>query len=346
MHAAITAAFTNVCVDEHPLIWIRELAPLPTAPFFGSAGLDIKDCSRPFDILQPLLYDLQLLARMKLYTRRKGPRFYIFLVIINDDQFLQPNGIQLCRNPNRVQSAVVVLATRHCNCIIVEQLVGHRRARCDSRSDCLNTRMVIGSVADVLEYMLAAREQRLAYPVCPFGPHMGKANGRAVHPLHHVMTTNPRIGPRALWHLGRAVMRAPGTEVRQTRGNFLGVVRPLGIAQLVKTGTHRISSAPFLAQDFAQLFSDLDRIKRPAGRKQLFPVSPLGPAIHPTTTPIVKDRLFDLHFDQLALFFDHHDQIEPFSPFVKALPVQRPNLPDLVGGNPQAFRLGLINAQQ
>ncbi len=72
----------------------------------------------------------------------------------------------------------------------------------------------------------------------------------------------------------------------------------------------------------------------------------LVPAIDAAAPTVVKDRLLDLHLDQLALFLDHHDQLQPLGPVVKALHVQREGLPDLVGGQAKALCLALVNPQK
>src|ERR1700693_4182374 len=54
--------------------------------------------------------------------------------------------------------------------------------------------VVIGAVADVLEDMRAGRERCLADPVRALASHLGEAEGRAVHPLDHVVAADARIG--------------------------------------------------------------------------------------------------------------------------------------------------------
>jgi hypothetical protein len=61
---------------------------------------------------------------------------------------------------------------------------------------------------------------------------------------------------------------------------------------------------------------------------------------------VVKDRLLDLHLDQLALFLDDDDQIQGSDHSWKGLHVHREGLPDLVGRDAQPVGLGLVDAQQ
>ena len=61
---------------------------------------------------------------------------------------------------------------------------------------------------------------------------------------------------------------------------------------------------------------------------------------------VVKDRLLQLHLDQLALLLDTDDQFQALGPFLDRLHVHGPCLPDLVGGQAQPLGLGLVDAQQ
>ena len=61
---------------------------------------------------------------------------------------------------------------------------------------------------------------------------------------------------------------------------------------------------------------------------------------------IVKQRLFDLNLDQLALLLDHHDQVQILGPVMEALHVQRPDLPHFIGRDPQPLRLCCVDVQQ
>ena len=145
-------------------------------------------------------------------------------------------------------------------------------------------------------------------------------------------------------------MRAARTEVRQARGNILGIVVPARVRQRFHPGPDTVGIAPLLDQDAAQLLGDHDRVQRTARREQLVAVHPartaLVPAIDTAALAVVKDRFLDLDLDQLALFLDHHDQVQPLGPVVERGHVQREGLADLVGRDPQPLGLGLVDVQQ
>ena len=145
-------------------------------------------------------------------------------------------------------------------------------------------------------------------------------------------------------------MRTARTEIRQARCDFFGIVGLARVRQLGKARADGIGVAPFLDQDITQLFRDPNRIKRAMDRKQFFTMErtrpALVPAIDPTPATVVKDGFFDLHLDQLALFFDDDDQIQTFGPVMERFHIQRPRLPHFVGGDPQTFGFVFIDVQQ
>jgi len=146
-------------------------------------------------------------------------------------------------------------------------------------------------------------------------------------------------------------MRTARAKIRDTRGNIFGVISLLRIFQLLQASFDRLGAAPLLYQNRAQLLGNHDRVQRIACLKQFFAVhgsctATLVPAIDPTPAPVVKNRLFDLHLDQLALFFDDNNQIKTIGPFGKAAHIQRERLPHLIRRQAQPLGVIFIKAQQ
>ena len=145
-------------------------------------------------------------------------------------------------------------------------------------------------------------------------------------------------------------MRTAGTEIRQTRGDFFGIVSPSRIIELRQTRADRLGVAAFFDQDIAQFFGNHDRIERVFCWKQLLAVhgarTALVPAIDPAAAPVVKDGFLDLDLNQLALFLDHHDQVQPLSPSVKTLHIHRPCLAHFIGGDAQALGHVFVDIQK
>ena len=211
--------------------------------------------------------------------------------------------------------------------------------------------MVIGAIPKVLEHMVALGERRLPDPVRTLTAHMGKPGGVAIHPLHHIVTADPGISPAALGQFGRAVVRATRTEIRDTRRDFLGIVGPFRLGDLRHPGLDRLGAAPLLNEDIAKPLCNHDRVKRRLGLEQFRPMhrprtAALVPAIDPAAPAVVKDRFLDLHLDELALFLDHDNQVEPLGPVMEPPHIKREGLPDLIGRDAKTLRLGLINPQE
>ncbi len=140
-------------------------------------------------------------------------------------------------------------------------------------------------------------------------------------------------------------MRTTRAEIGQTGRDFFGVIRCARLVQQLQARLDPVGAAPFVNQDAANPFGDHNRVQRHAGREQFIaPIIP--PAVNPPPAPIIKDRFFDLHFQQLALFLDHHDQVQPLGPVAKTVHIQRPSLANFVGGDAQTVGLGPVHTQQ
>ena len=144
-------------------------------------------------------------------------------------------------------------------------------------------------------------------------------------------------------------MRAARTVIRQSRGDIFGIVRPACLVQRLKPRADPIGLAALFQQNAADLFGDQNRVKRATGREQLFAVLHARATFVPpidAAVGIIEQRFLDLHFDQLALFFDHDHQIKPVGPFVEPLHVKREGLTDLISGDAKPLGFVLINVQQ
>ena len=134
---------------------------------------------------------------------------------------LAPSAATCAGDLRHGQAAVVLLPAGHGDGVVVEDLVGDVDAGGDRGADRQRAGMVVGAVADVLEHVVARRERRLADPVGALAAHMGEAERRAVHPLHHVVAADAGIGAAALGHDGRGIVRAAGAEIGRAHGDVL-----------------------------------------------------------------------------------------------------------------------------
>ena len=70
------------------------------------------------------------------------------------------------------------------------------------------------------------------------------------------------------------------------------------------------------------------------------------PAGDAAAAAVVEDRLLDLDLDELALLLDDDDVLEVVRPLAEARHVERPDHADLVGGDPEAAALGVVEAEE
>ena len=164
----------------------------------------------------------------------------------------------------------------------------------------------------ILEHMFTGRERGLADPVRPLAAHMGKAKRVAIHPLHHEVTArcpHRRGCPPALWSSELCGQPEQKYGKRAASSGALSARRASSSSGQPASIQH--VPHPRLAK-CAQLLCDHHRLKRAAHWEH----SPSfrRSAIDTAPRAIVKQRFFDLHFDQLALFLDDNDQIKPIRP--------------------------------
>ena len=77
--------------------------------------------------------------------------------------------------------------------------------------------MIIGSVAEILKYVLAAIEARARDPVNALTTHLDEALRITIHPVGHEMAADTGKRAGSLGNLGGGIVRAAGTKVRSPR---------------------------------------------------------------------------------------------------------------------------------
>ncbi len=202
LHPAIAAAFTDIGIDKDPLVRIRKLPAFATASFLGSAGLHINYSRHTLVFAKLLLHQWHLRPLMHIQSLGKACKVDIFFLIIDKGHIPHSHRLNFATNLIGGQPAIIALTAGHGHRIIIEDFVGDIGFRHQRKPNGLNAGVVIGTVAQVLEHMVAGRERRLADPVRALAPHLGKTNGFAVHPLHHVVTADARIGARPFGDFG------------------------------------------------------------------------------------------------------------------------------------------------
>ena len=205
--------------------------------------------------------------------------------------------------------------------------------------------MEVGAVADVLENVITLGEWRLTNPVGALAAHLREALGGAVHPLRHVMAADAGIGPHAVRHHGRGVVRAAGAEIRCALKRF-GLLWPIAgeLLQLGQLGFQGLTADILPDQPLADGNGDIGRLERALGVEQPVIVLVLL-ADHPRPIGRVEKLLLDLRLDQGALLLDHHDCFEAICEARDAPRLQRPDHADLVEPDAELVRPHLVDAK-
>ncbi|MPM20908.1 hypothetical protein SDC9_67346 [bioreactor metagenome] len=283
-----------------------------------------------------------------------------------DDAF----GAQAVRNlRNRMAFGAFahLLAAGHRHRVAVENLVGDVRARGNALADRHQAAVKVGAVAQIGKHMVLFGERCLPHPRDAFAAHLREGAGVAVgHPCGHVMAADARHRARTFWHAGAGVVRAAAAEpwhtvaglllgfgqrtfarfddgdalvhaarnvgihaqLLQTLGNGLGDDRRrqigLGAQQPVLAG---VGHAPFAARVVA---FDLVELAEHVGTH--------------VGAPVVK-LFLELVFDDLALFLDHQDFLQPFGKFARDGGFQRPHHIHLVQANAEPMAGALVQPQ-
>src|SRR5690606_14824515 len=152
LDAAVAAALADELVDDDALVGIRELALLAPAPLLGRAGLVVDQRGDAGDAGKLALYRLELVAVVEGDARRPRDGCRIFVRLVRDEgDALDAFGPHLPRDHVHREVALVVLAARHGDGIVEQDLVGDVGLRRDGPAQGEDARVVVGAVAEVLE---------------------------------------------------------------------------------------------------------------------------------------------------------------------------------------------------
>ena len=279
---------------------------------------------------------------MHLDPTRQCGRTGVFIGLVGHDHRLaHPFGLHLRRDLRHGQHAVHGLSARHRHRVVIEDLVGDAGARRDRRADRQQAGMEISAVAQVGEDVAFRGEVLLPQPGDALAAHLAEGIGIPVHPHRHVMAADARHRARALRHAGGRVVRTartePGLALFDQRGAagfaFLRVdhgqpgrdAGPQGFRQVRLFQACRDRAGD---QRRGQLVA---RRQQPAAaRRGPFPPAVLAlvelavDARAHIVAPVVELFLQRI-FQDLALFLDDQDFLQPGGEFARVLRVQRPD---------------------
>ena len=255
-----------------------------------------------------------------------------------------PDPAHLLHDPRSIQPPIIVLPACHRHGIIKQNFIGHGRASGERRANGLDARVIIGAIAYVLEHMRAGGEQRLANPIGPLTAHLREPQGLPIHPLHHVMTANARIGAAALGNFRGAAVGAARAEIRHAAGQCGRIVCGLRRINSLQRACKPCRSAALSHQNLTEFLRNHHWIERIAIGKEQCALGIFGPK-NPPAAFLIEKSFFDLSLNQFAFLFDNNDAVQTFRPFGKRLHIKWPSHGDFVGCHAMAHRRPLIHAE-
>ena len=345
LHAAVAAAFADEFVDDDALVWIGERAALPATALLGRAGLVVEQHGHAVDCGQLALHLVEFFTGPHRQTGWPREGWRIFLRLVGDDDDLsRALGRDLARDHVDGQPAFMALAAGHRDGVVEQDLVGDVGVGIAGPAQGQRTGVVVGAVAEILEDVLALRERRLADPVRALAAHLGVALGRAIHPLRHEMAADAGIGPHALRHSRRRVVRAAGAEIGGARRRVLRVGQHrLRLMQALHLMLQRVVAR--VAQDaLADANGDLVGVERALHGEEPSALLVLL-ADDDRLVRRAEQFLADLHLDQRALLLDNDDHLEAAREFLQAFGLERPRAADLVEPHAEIVGAHLVDAE-
>ena len=223
------------------------------------------------------------------------------------------------------------LAAGHRNSVIKQDFIGNIDFGGDCLADRHQTRMIIGTVADIREDMLFFSERRDADPRHAFRAHVGKGCGVPFHPLCHKVAADAGERAATIRDFRRTVVWATGAKIRRPL-ECLVVAAEHILAGLQKLDpVVNLAAGMKLAEPLRDNPCDLRRRQLADGRQDPF-ATLVVLADHARSLvgdPIVK-LLFQLVLNDGAFFFNNQDLVEPFAELAKTVAFERPGHADLI----------------
>ena len=318
---------------------------LAAAALFRRAGLVVDQHRDAGNFGKLLLHRVELVAVMDGEAGRPAGIARIFVRLVgHHDDALGAFGGDLPRHLRHGEPAVIGLPAGHRHGVVEQDLEGDVGVGSDRGADRHIAGMVVGAVAEILENVLAIGERRLADPVRALAAHLRVAQGRAVHPLRHVVAADAGIGAHSLRHHGRGVVRAARAEIRNALGDVGGL---RGDALKFLEPRHALRDlvvAMKFQQPFAEADRDLVRVERPLYGKQ--PVARF--VLFADADRLIcgaVEFLAHLHFNQRALLLDDDDEIEPVGEFGELAPAQWPGTGHFVEPDAKLIAFDFVDAE-
>ena len=212
---AVATALADFFVDHQTQRRLGELAARTQAAFLGRALLVVDDDADTWDLLQLPEHGGKIIAMAKCGIGGELGRAVFFQIVGDYDRFAHALGFELARKIGNGERSSSLLAARHGDRGVVENLVSDVDARRYAGGDGHGPRVEVRAVADVLKNVMAIDEGRHADPGRALTAHVGEERIAAaqVRELRgHGMTAYAAAGDLAFQQQRGAIVRAAGAE--------------------------------------------------------------------------------------------------------------------------------------
>ena len=234
----------------------------------------------------------------------------------------------------------------HGDRVVVENLVGDIDPGRDRRAYRQQARVEVGTVAQVLKYVLVIGERRLAEPGRTFATHLGKGDGAPIHPGRHVVATDAAVGTAALGQHRRGVVRASrakpgfalGAVTRFGERGFLGFEKFQSLLNRFAIEKSRNARRDNASDHAWGQFAEV-------GHQQVAILVVFTDHAGSAIDRPVVELSGQLVLDDATFFLDHQDFLEPLGKLVRHDRLQRPAHADLVQADADLRRQPLVDAE-
>ena len=355
LHAAIAAAFAHGLVNERAQRALRVLAFLASAALLGRAGLVINDDRHAGVVAQLALYGVQILAVVNGHQLRQAAARGVALnFFAHQRNARHAFGGHLLRQHGHGEGAVDRLTAGHGHRVVVENLVGDVHLRAHRRAQRQRTRVEIGAVAQIGKHVRALGEGRLTNPGRAFAAHLAQ---RFVlvwkDPRRHHMAADAGQRDAAVRHMGGRVVRAAravigrahrgvdrfaehrflGVQKTQPRGNEIALVKARNAARNHARNLRNREIGLRREQPFAAWMHPFALIVELANDLRAH-----------VRLPVVE-LLFQLVFNDLALFFHHQNFFQTAREFADAVRLEGPGHGHLEHADADGRRVVFVDAE-
>ncbi len=340
LDAAVAAAFTHELVDDHPLGRVGIASAFPPPALLRGAGLVIDQDGDAAKLRKLPLHLHQIVAVIDGKPARPVSHSGEFRRIIGDDDDA------LCSLRRRDgEAAVIGLAAGHGDSVVEQDLVGDVDAGGDRGADRHVSRVIVGAVAEILKHVRAFAERRFPDPIGALAAHLRISERRAVHPLRHVVAADAGIGPHALRHHGRRIVRAARAEIGKAHGHIGRLGEPaLRFLELCHARRDRFVRPDALEDAFADADCDFIGIERALDGEQPVALLVAFADADGLVGAAIK-LLADLNLDERALFLDHNYERKTIGEVCQILAADRPRAGDLEKADAEIVTFDLVDAE-